>query len=223
MNFVDIFKSSFLREFSSTLGIKEAVFLLCLSAGFGFYIFLTYRIMTRRSFYQKSFNVSLWVLTVIITAIILAISSNIVISLGMVGALSIVRYRTAVKDPLDLVFLFWAIAEGILCGAQMPLMAALLALLITVGIFVLDKLPMARSLKIMTIHADNFACEDAVMEVLKKHCKVSSVKSRALSAAGLNLVVEFVSEHEKECTQALMELEHVHSVTALSHDGEVTF
>ncbi len=223
MSFTEIFNSSFLQEYSSSVPTTSVVFFLCLAAGFGFYIFLVYKIITRKNFYQKSFNIALWVLTVITAAIIVTISSNIVLSLGMVGALSIVRFRTAIKDPMDLVFLFWAIAEGIICGAGMALLAALLALLVTVGIFVLDKLPTARALKIMTISASNHECEEAIMAVLKQYCKVCTVKSRALSSAGLNLVVEFASEQELTCTSALMALESVHSVTSLTHDGEVTF
>ena len=223
MTFSDIFKSKFLEEFSAHMTTAGALLYLVLAAGFGFYIFLVYRIMTRKSFYQKSFNVALWVLTVIIAGIIITISSNIVLSLGMVGALSIVRYRTAIKDPMDLVFLFWAIAEGIMCGAGMALIAMMLAALVTIGIFVLDKLPMVRSLKIMTIHASDYHCEDQIMEVLKKYCKALTVKSRSLSAGGLNLVVEFGSDKEKLCTAELMEIESVHSVSSLTHDGEVTF
>ncbi len=223
MTFADIFKSSFLQEFSSNMSTTAMMFYMCLAAGFGFYIFLVYRITTRKSFYQKSFNIALWVLTVIIAAIIITISSNIVLSLGMVGALSIVRYRTAIKDPMDLVFLFWAIAEGIMCGAGMALIAMMLAVLVTVGIFVLDKLPMARALKIMTIHASDYHSEEQIMQVLKKHCKVLTVKSRSLSAGGLNLVVEFGSNAETACTAELMEIDSVHSVSSLTHDGEVTF
>ncbi len=223
MTFADVFKSSFLQEFSANMSTTAVIFYLCLAAGFGFYIFLVYRIMTKKSFYQKSFNIALWVLTVIIAAIIITISSNIVLSLGMVGALSIVRYRTAIKDPMDLVFLFWAIAEGVMCGAGMALLAMMLALLVTIGVFVLDKLPMVRALKIMTINASDYHCEEEVMAVLKKHCKVLNVKSRSLSAGGLNLVVEFGSDKETDCTSELMAIEHVHSVTSLTHDGEVTF
>ena len=162
-------------------------------------------------------------LTVIIAAIIITISSNIVLSLGMVGALSIVRYRTAIKDPMDLVFLFWAIAEGIMCGASMALIAMMLAVIVTIGIFVLDKLPVMKALKIMTINASSYECEEDVMAVLKQYCKVCNVKSRALSAGGLNLVVEFGSDQEAACTQALMALEGVYAVSSLTHDGEVTF
>ncbi len=221
--FKDIIKSSFLEEFSSTVSALDAGFYLCMAAAFGFYIFLLYRVTTRNSFYNKSFNLSLWVLTVVIAAIIITISSNIVLSLGMVGALSIVRYRTAIKDPMDLVYLFWAIAEGIICGAGMGLLAAMLAVVVTVGLFVLDHMPAVKPMKILTISASDRACEDAVMAALAAHCRKFSVKSKVVSANGLNLVVEFASEEERACIDALVVIDSVFSVSSLTHDGEVTF
>ncbi len=221
--FKDIFKSSFLQGFSNTMSTSDAVAYLCIAAAFGFYIFLIYRIITRNNFYNKNFNLSLWVLTVVIAAIIISISSNIVLSLGMVGALSIVRYRTAIKDPLDLVFLFWAISEGIICGAGMGSLAAMLAVILTVGLFFLEWLPTVKPKKLLTISASDRHCEDAIMATLKSHCKTCTVKSKAVSTAGLNLVVEFSSNSEQQCIEELVQINSVHSVSALTHDGEVTF
>ncbi len=223
MTFKDILKSSFLQEFSSSMGALEVAFYLFLAAAFGFYIFLIYRAVTRNSFYNKNFNVSLWVLTVIIAAIIITISSNIVLSLGMVGALSIVRYRTAIKDPMDLAFLFWAIAEGIICGAGMGVLAAMLAVVISVGIFVLNFLPRVKPMKIMTISASDRSCEGAILEILASYCKRFTVKSKIVSSGNLNLVVEFSSEQENSCIDAIAEISGVSSVSSLTHDGEVTF
>ncbi len=222
MHFQDIFKSSFLNELSSISHTTAAVYLL-LAAAFGFYIFLIYRVITRKSFYNKSFNLSLWVLTVIIAAIIIAISSNIVLSLGMVGALSIVRYRTAIKDPMDLVFLFWAIAEGIICGAGMPILAAMLAVGISIGLFVLDFLPKVKPMKLLTVSAETRDCEDPILEAVKAHCKHHTVKSKVISGGGLNLVIEFSSEDERACIDALADIPGILSVSSLTHDGEVTF
>lgn len=222
MHFKDIFKSSFLNELSSISHTTAALYLL-MAAAFGFYIFLIYRIVTRKSFYNKSFNLSLWVLTVIIAAIIIAISSNIVLSLGMVGALSIVRYRTAIKDPMDLVFLFWSIAEGIICGAGMPILAAMLAVVLSVGIFILDYLPKVKPVKILTISAGNKDCEDEILGLVAKYCKRYTVKSKVLSESGLNLVIEFSSEQERACVDAVAGVPGVYTVSSLTHDGEVTF
>lgn len=222
MHFRDIFKSSFLNELSAMSHTTAAMYLL-LAAVFGFYIFLIYRVVTRRSFYNKSFNLSLWVLTVIIAAIIIAISSNIVLSLGMVGALSIVRYRTAIKDPMDLVFLFWSIAEGIICGAGMPILAAMLAVILSLGLFVLDFLPKVKPMKILTISAEGKDREDDILAAVAAHCKHYTVKSKVISGSSLNLVIEFSSEEEKACVDALTEIPGVFTVSSLTHDGEVTF
>lgn len=222
MHFKDIFKSSFLGELSSISHTTAAMYLL-MAAAFGFYIFLIYRVVTRKSFYNKSFNLSLWVLTVIIAAIIIAISSNIVLSLGMVGALSIIRYRTAIKDPMDLVFLFWSIAEGIICGAGMPILAAMLAVVLSLGILLLDYLPKVKPMKILTISAENKDCEDEILALVAKYCKRYTVKSKVLSASGLNLVIEFSSEQERSCVDAVAGVPGVYTVSSLTHDGEVTF
>ena len=124
MTFNDVFKSSFLDSFSSFSLLDTA---LCLGAAFviGLFIFYVYQKTYSGVLYSRSFNVSLVAILMVTTLVICGVTSNVVLSLGMVGALSIVRFRTAVKDPMDLVFLFWAIAEGILCGASLLPLALL--------------------------------------------------------------------------------------------------
>ena len=146
MSFQDMFKNSVLEGFTSmdiSAGRIMATFVVtCVLAC---YIFLIYRLMTRKSFYSKGFNVSLAAISVITAAIILAMQSNLVISLGMVGALSIVRFRTAIKDPMDLVFLFWSISIGIICGAGLYEVALLTCLVVTVLVLVLESRIVAMS------------------------------------------------------------------------------
>ena len=128
MGFQDVFKNSFIARFTSEdITVLQIVGVLLLVALISIYIFVIYRLVTRKTFYSKNFNISIAALAMITAAIILAVQSNIVISLGMVGALSIVRFRTAVKDPMDLCFLFWAIAVGICCGAHMAEIAIILS------------------------------------------------------------------------------------------------
>ena len=124
MTFNDVFKSSFLDSFSSFSLLDTA---LSLGAAFviGLFIFYVYQKTYSGVLYSRSFNVSLVAILLVTTLVISGVTSNVVLSLGMVGALSIVRFRTAVKDPMDLVFLFWAIAEGILCGASLLPLALL--------------------------------------------------------------------------------------------------
>ena len=105
------------------------------------YIYFVYRFISRTTFYDKSFSVSMAMVSVVVTGIILAMQANLIISLGMVGALSIVRFRTAIKEPMDLLFLFWSISTGIICGAGLYELAALLALVCTMGILILQIIP----------------------------------------------------------------------------------
>ncbi len=156
MSITDIFKKSFLDGYSSAdINIYTASAAMLVACCMGLYIFVVYRVLTRKTFYSKTFNISLAAITVITTAVIITIQSSIVVSLGMVGALSIVRFRTAVKDPMDLAFLFWAIVAGIICGVGMAEIAIIMSLLLTVGIVVLDKLPVAKAPMILVVNASD--------------------------------------------------------------------
>lgn len=132
MSFKDIFKNSFLNGFTEGLDVKTIIIGLAITTLLACYIFFVYRIVTRKSFYSQNFNLSLISMAIITAAIILTIQSNIVLSLGMVGALSIIRFRTAIKDPLDLVFLYWSISIGIICGAGLSVIAVILFLTICI-------------------------------------------------------------------------------------------
>ena len=126
MNYIDIFKKSFLEGYASAnLTVKSILVCMLITILISAYIFMVYRMLNRNAFYNKNFNMSLPAIAILTAAIILTIQSNIVISLGMVGALSIVRFRTAIKDPMDLVFLFWAISIGIICGAGFAVIAVI--------------------------------------------------------------------------------------------------
>jgi hypothetical protein len=128
----DIFKKSFLEGFASTdINIYTAASAMLITCLIALYIFLVYRIVTRKTFYSKTFNIAIAAIAVITAAVIITIQSSIVVSLGMVGALSIVRFRTAVKDPLDLVFLFWSIVVGIICGVGLAEIAVMLSIIVT--------------------------------------------------------------------------------------------
>ena len=118
MSFKDIFKKSFLEGFATAeLTGRVILAALGIAAVLALYIFFVYRIMTRKTFYSRNFGIALVGVALITAALILTMQSSVVISLGMVGALSIVRFRTAIKDPLDLMFLFWSISVGIICAA----------------------------------------------------------------------------------------------------------
>ena len=169
MNFSDIFKKSFLSMFAqSNISTSQIILTLCMTCIVALYIFAVYRLITRKTFYNKNFNISLAAISIITAIVILTIQSNIVVSLGMVGALSIVRFRTAIKDPMDLVFLFWAISVGIACGAGMMELAIIGSLLLTIVIFVLDRLPVAKAASILVINASGgIELMDQINDIVK--------------------------------------------------------
>ena len=224
MNYIDIFRKSFLDGYASTnLTVKSILVCMMVTILVSAYIFAVFRLINRNAFYNKNFNLSLPAIAVITAAIILTIQSNIVISLGMVGALSIVRFRTAIKDPMDLVFLFWAISAGIICGAGFAIIAVIASVILTAGILVADRLPVAKSPQILLINSDWFENEDSIMEIVKKYCSLNRVKARNLTKDGLNMAIEVRVKEEKELVKALMKIDHVTSASLVAHDGEVTF
>lgn len=224
MNFIDIFKKSFLEGYaSSNLTVKSIAACMLITILISAYIFLVYRLINRNAFYNKNFNVSLPAMAIITAAIILTIQSNIVISLGMVGALSIVRFRTAIKDPMDLVFLFWAIGVGIICGAGLAVIAVIASAALTVGILIAEKLPIARAPQILLVNSSTFDSEDDIMEIIKKYCSLYKVKARNLMQDHLDMAVEIRAKEDAKLVRELMQLENVTSASIVAHDGEVTF
>lgn len=224
MGFKDVLKKSFLEGVNvADFSITSVALTLAVTAVLGIYIYLVYRLVSRKEFYSKNFNISLVALAMITAAIILSIQSSIVISLGMVGALSIVRFRTAIKDPMDLVFLFWSISVGIICGAGLYGMALMLSLCVTIVVLVLDYLPSASAPMLLVLNASDAKTEDEVTEIVAKYAKYYRVKSRNLTKNGMDMVMELrIKKDEVEMLRAINELSGVESVSLLNHDGEAT-
>lgn len=224
MGLSDIFKKSFLDGFSSAdINIYTAAVAMLITCALALYIFVVYRVLTRKTFYSKSFNISLAGIALITASIILTIQSSIVVSLGMVGALSIVRFRTAIKDPMDLMFLFWAIAVGIICGVGLAEIAILLSLMLTVGVVILNHFPVAKAPLILVVNASDLCGEDAIMGVVRAYARNPVVKSRSVTRESLDLTIELRSADASKLVCSVMELNFVEYASLLSHDGEVTF
>ena len=224
MSFKDIFKKSFLEGYSGAeITATTVLIALAIASALAVYIFLTYRVMTRKTFYSKSFNISLAGITVITAALILTMQSSVVLSLGMVGALSIVRFRTAIKDPLDLMFLFWSISVGIICGAGLAQVALILSIILTLGIMLLDHMPVAKAPMILIVNASELDAENAVTDLVAEYDKHFKVKSRNLTDSSLDIVIELRTMQGGELVRRVMAQNNVVSASLLSHDGEVTF
>ena len=224
MSFKDILKKSFVQGFTSNeITGRTIVLVLGITAILAFYIFFVYRVMTRKTFYSKNFGIAVAGVSVITAALILTMQTSIVVSLGMVGALSIVRFRTAIKDPLDLMFLFWSISVGIICGAGMARTALILSVAMTVVILFLDKLPVAKAPMILVVNATGLDAETVVCQAVSQYAKHYSVKSRNISAGAVDLVLELRTAEGGELVKAVSSLQGIQSVSLMSHDGVVSF
>lgn len=224
MSYLDIFKSDFLTNYTSEdVQVMQVVGVLAITCLIACYIFMVYKLITKKTFYSKNFNISLAAIAVITAAIILAVQSSIVISLGMVGALSIVRFRTAIKEPMDLCFLFWSIAVGICCGAHMTEVAAILSVILTILVLILDRLPVGRAPMILIVDLDDSKKEPELVKIINQYSGYHKVKSRNLLKERCNLIMEVRIKKEYELVQAVSELDGVMKVSLVSHDGEVTF
>lgn len=224
MSFQDVFKKSFINSVSmADFTVAQLLTIFGITLFLSLYIFFIYRIFARKNFYNKSFNVALSAIAVITAAVIVTIQSSVVVSLGMVGALSIVRFRTAVKDPLDLVFMFWALAVGIICGVGLFDVAGILSVVVTVMIFGLNRLPMAQSPMILMVQAVYCDMEEDIGSIVSEYAKYYKVKSRNITPERTSIVMELRVKDGEALVQKLSGLEGVEYVSIIDHDGEVTY
>ncbi len=223
MGIQEIIKRSFLEGYAAnTLEIWDIFICILCTAVIAAYIYLVYKNVSKNSFYSRSFNLSLIAIAIITSAIILTIQSNIVVSLGMVGALSIVRFRTAIKDPMDLAFLFWSISVGIICGAGFAMVAVITSVVLTLVIVMFNLLPQARKPLILVVNGSSYKDEEKIMQIVEEHCRYAKTKARNVSKTSLNLAVEIHVDDQKSLIEALMELESITTASLVEHDGEVT-
>jgi len=225
MSFSDVLKKSFLQGVNAnelTMGSIAGV--ICVAGLIGLYIFAVYYLTGKKAFYSRSFNISLVALTMITAGIILTIQTSVVISLGMVGALSIVRFRTAVKDPMDLIYLLWSISVGIICGAGLIKVAVVVSVLVTVAIMVLELLPVLHMPMLLIVNAQSDNIDDKLKDVISNYSKNYKTKSRNLTQSGLDLVIELkIKDDGAELVRKIKEIEGVYAVSLVLHDGEAAY
>ena len=191
MSFRDIFRKGFLTSYANTeITFRYAVICMAICLAISLVICAVYYLKSRKYFFSKEFAVSLVGLSVITVSVILTIQSSVVVSLGMVGALSIVRFRTAIKNPLDLVFLFWSISVGIICGAGLFYIAVPLTILLGIAILLSDEVPgMARN-KILVLDGKYPYDEAAMLAIVKKHVKWYNIRTESVHNDSVNLILE---------------------------------
>lgn len=221
MKFKDLFKNSVLEGFNTDITTTKICVTLGIALLLGIYIFFVYRYKSKTAFYSCDFNNVLAGLPVVTAGIVLSMQASIVISLGMVGALSIVRFRNAVKSSLDLLFLFWSISIGIICGAGIYEIGFILSFVITILLFVLDLIPVKNASLLLVINAENLEIEGSITQILTESASSYKVKSRSVSRDSIDLIIELKSNQEVELVRRCAELEGIVNVNLLSHDGEI--
>ncbi|HEX5350861.1 MULTISPECIES: DUF4956 domain-containing protein [Trichococcus] len=217
--FTDIIKNSFLEE-TADFSIAAASVSLLSALFIGLFIFFIYKKTYAGVMYSKPFNTSLVLLSVLTTFVILAVTSNVVLSLGMVGALSIVRFRTAIKEPLDLVFLFWSISVGIILGAGLYSLAFLGSAFITVILLVLTGKVDSSAPYILMLQLENENAELQATEIIKNRFGKIIVKSKSITDGQPELIYEVkVKNNETSFMNELSAIEGVQNATLVSYNG----
>lgn len=220
MTFKDIFKSSFLENVSS-FSFTDVLIAMLVSFALGLFTYAVYKKTFRGVMYSSSFGVSLMAMCLITTLIILAVTSNIILSLGMVGALSIVRFRTAVKEPLDIAFLFWAISAGIVTGAGLIPLAVIGSVFIGIILVIFANAKSSDTPYIAVISCENENAEQAAMDILKNNTKKHQIKSKTVTAAGIELMVEVkLSDSSSKVCNLLSGTEGISKAALVSYNGE---
>lgn len=220
MTFRDIFKSGFLENVNSISAFDMALALI-LAFGLGMFIFLVYKRTFSGVMYSSSFGVTLVALTMITTVVILAVTSNVVLSLGMVGALSIVRFRTAIKEPLDIAFLFWSIAVGIVLAAGLIPLAVAGSLAIGIMLLVFVNRKPHLNPYIVVISCMGHESEQRAVAFLKDKVQRCVVKNKTAQKGAVELNLEIrMKEDNTDFVNELADLEGINSAVLVSYNGE---
>lgn len=220
MTFNDIFKSSFIENIGS-VSLFDMLLALLLAFGLGMFIFLIYKKTFQGVMYSSSFGTTLVALTMITTVVILAVTSNVVLSLGMVGALSIVRFRTAIKEPLDIAFLFWAIAVGIVLAAGMILLAVIGSIFIGVILLIFVNKKTYYNPYIVVLSCTDSESENKAKEFLDRQVQKCVVKSKTAQKGNIELSMEIRMKNDNtDFINVLAELPGVSSAVLVSYNGD---
>lgn len=220
MTFHDIFKSSFLENMTS-ISILDMVVALLLAFGIGLFIFMVYKKTYQGVMYSSSFGTTLIVLTMITTVVILAVTSNVVLSLGMVGALSIVRFRTAIKEPLEIAFLFWSIAAGIVLAAGLIPLAVIGSVVIGVILIIFVNKKSYYNPYIVVLSCANSEAEKKAKEFLVQHVQKCVVKSKTATKGLIELNLEIrMKDDNTDFINELSDMNGINSAVLVSYNGE---
>ncbi len=220
MSFSDIFKSSFLANVNS-FSTVDVLLALGLSFVLGLFIFIIYKKTYQGVMYSDSFGVSLIAMSMITSLVIIAVTSNVVLSLGMVGALSIVRFRTAIKEPMDIAFLFWAIAVGIVLGAGLISLAVIGSVIIGIIIVIFSMRKIGDTPYILVVNCESDEAEKAVAALIKEEAKKSVLKAKTVNSLGVELTYEIrIGKDDTSFINSISSGEGVTNAVLVTYNGE---
>lgn len=219
MTFNDIFKSSFLESVTG-FSLSEVLLAMLFAVIVGLFIFWVYKKTFTGILYSSGFALTLIGLTLVTTLVIIAVTSNVVLSLGMVGALSIVRFRTAIKEPMEIVFLFWSITVGIVIGAGMIPLAVLGSVIIGIILLIFANRKNVENAYILVLNCENEEAENTAAELLKNTVKKYRIKSKTVNADGIELTTELKIKDDKMAfVNQMNKITGVKNATLVSYNG----
>lgn len=220
--FQDIFKSDFLNSTNlNTFSVSDTLIALALAFVIGLFIYLVYKKTYKGVMYSAAFGVSLIAMSMITTLVILAVTANIVLSLGMVGALSIVRFRTAIKEPMDIAFLFWSIAAGIVLGAGLIPLAIIGSVIIGLVILIFSNFKTIGAIPYILVVNCSYKAEAAVNAAIQSNAHKYILKSKTVSQNGLELTYEIrIKDKEAYTINKLIAINGVSNAVLVSYNGE---
>ncbi len=219
MSFSDVFKSGFLENINA-FSVVDVLLALGLSFVLGLFIFIVYKKTYSGVMYSDSFGVSLIAMSMITSLVIIAVTSNVVLSLGMVGALSIVRFRTAIKEPMDIAFLFWSIAVGIVLGAGLIALAIIGSVLIGVIIVIFSTRKIGDTPYIFVISCTDSDAEKAAADLISQRAKKNILKSKAITTSGIELTYEVRIKEDTNFVNDISAIDGVTNAVLVTYNGE---
>lgn len=215
----DIFQNIGLVYENSPISGLTILTVVAMVAILAVYEFVVYRFISHRSFYNKSFNVTVAIIPFFIATIILCLQSNIVITLGTIGALAIIRFRTAIKDPVDMVYLLWSVHTGICCGCQLFPVAIITSIAVTVLLIILENLHFGRKPYVVIIHS-SAEIEEKIRRIFRQYCRSYRIKSRNFTTNGIDYAIEATVRKPKELAHRLNNAKRVEKFSIIEYDAD---
>ena len=218
MSIKDVIKNSFVENFVESISLQKVALSLTMALLFALIIYGFYLFTCDKTIYSKKFNIAMSLMTIITTAVVLAIQANVVVSLGMVGALSIVRFRTAIKEPKDLLFLFWSISNGIILGAGLYSLALVLLVIVSLALLFFDIIPIKSRVMLLVVNIADLNEEKNIENTMDKLKVKYNIKSKNVFKDKVDIMYEINTKNDQELILELSENKKINSMNLIKQD-----